>query len=125
MPEKQQKKCTRISVMYQWIVANFTSVRCAHESPICVPDRYSFSRMFLGPTEPEIHLSGAYLLKHLQVHARMQESMESSLSSELVKTSSPILEQMRQRVAESEASDLPICPQAGAVCALNSKRIFL
>jgi hypothetical protein len=45
------------------------------------------------------------ILMHLQVHARMQESMESVLSSEAVKTNAS-LEQMRQRVAESEASDL-------------------
>jgi len=42
---------------------------------------------------------------HVQVHARMQESMVSALNSEAVKANA-ILEQMRQRVAESEASDL-------------------
>jgi hypothetical protein len=116
--------------MYRWIVANFTCASFAHNRPILsgVTDRYLFVWIVFGSTESERHLCdtflfvGVYLLMHLQVHARMQESMESALNSEAVKTNA-ILEQMRQRVAESEASDLcllwPIASVA-AVCALNS-----
>jgi hypothetical protein len=95
--------------MYRWIVAIFTCASFAHNRPILsgIPDRYLFVWIVFGSTESERHLCDTplYLLMHVQVHARMQESMASALNSEAVKANA-ILEQMRQRVAESEASDL-------------------